>query len=292
MVLQFNPTWRFEPPPDGTLLNSRIPHDAVEEFLALIYKVATQGDRQEILEDFKGHLCKAVGTTHVWSSSASWAETDLRSYMFQAADNAPLFIEAFVDACETLRKKGLFAPDAAMINEVLVNHRIGYEVRPPDLVLRDTALVVVEVPPRPPTLAEQSAEIFQKSLSRSEELLAEGRGREAVQEILWLLESTTTAFRGVDTGTGTIEGKYFNQIARELRGAGKGTTLETVIGWLTALHGYLSSPTGGAVRHGLDLKNGVEISLNEARLFCNLVRSYLGFLLAEHERLVRAKSDS
>ena len=56
---------------------------------------------------------------------------------------------------------------------------------------------------------------------------------------------------------------------------------------VTSVHGYLSSPTGGGVRHGLDLSKGVELGPNEARLFCNLIRSYLSFLLAEHERLNR-----
>jgi hypothetical protein len=54
-----------------------------------------------------------------------------------------------------------------------------------------------------------------------------------------------------------------------------------------SVHGYLSSPTGGGVRHGLDLQEGVQVSENEARLFCNLIRSYVGFLLVEHERMAR-----
>ena len=53
------------------------------------------------------------------------------------------------------------------------------------------------------------------------------------------------------------------------------------------LHGYLSSPTGGGVRHGVDLNEGLELGITEARLYCNLIRSYLTFLIAEHERLQR-----
>jgi hypothetical protein len=124
-------------------------------------------------------------------------------------------------------------------------------------------------------------------LKRSEELLAQHRGREAVQEALWLLETVATAFRGMDTGVDKVEGRYFNQIVKELRRAKPGTTLDQVLLWLTALHGYLSSPSGGGVRHGLDLNEGVQISENEARLFCNLIRSYLSFLLIEHEQLAR-----
>lgn len=142
-------------------------------------------------------------------------------------------------------------------------------------------------PERPPTLAEQAITLMEESLCRAEELLVEGRGREAVQETLWLLELVTTAFRGIETTTGTIAGTYFNQIVRELRKSYKGTTFDRVLDWADALHGYLSSPTGGGVRHGLDMNKGLPIGLNEARLFCNLVRSYLGYLLAEYEYLSR-----
>ena len=81
----------------------------------------------------------------MWSSSTSWAETDLRSYMFQAAENAPLFLEAFFEACEILRsgKKGYYPPEAAMINEVCLRHQIGYEIRRPELVLREAQTAVV-----------------------------------------------------------------------------------------------------------------------------------------------------
>ena len=82
-------------------------------------------------------------------------------------------------------------------------------------------------------------------------------------------------------------GQYFNNIADELRRHHKGQTVEQAINWMKALHGYLSSPTGGGVRHGATLKADVTMLPHEARLFCNLIRSYLSFLLDEHERLSR-----
>jgi hypothetical protein len=51
------------------------------------------------------------------------------------------------------------------------------------------------------------------------------------------------------------------------------------------LHGYLSSPTGGGIRHGLDFNSGRPISDEEGRFFCNLILSYVAFLMAEHARL-------
>ncbi|GJL52275.1 MAG: hypothetical protein NPIRA01_35020 [Nitrospirales bacterium] len=230
-----------------------------------------------------------MGTSHIQSSTESWAETDLSKYMSNAAQNAPLFIEAIYSACESIKEinDAFYAPEFSMINDICVQHKIGYVIRPPDLILRESEIApVVEVPQESTTLAEQAIELVQASLRRSETLLNEGRGREAVQELLWLLESVSTAFSNVDTGTGTIEGKYFNKIVKNLRRLHSGTTFERILEWMTNLHGYLSSPTGGGVRHGLNLNSGVVIELNEARLICNLIRSYISFLLGEHERLV------
>ena len=292
MPLRFNGAWRFTPPPDGAFRNSSIPTVALNECLDIIGKVAAQGDMQEVLEHFKGYFCTAVGTTHVWSSNASWAETDLRSYMEEAATNAPLFIEAMVEACRRVSRLGehFYAPDATIINALLAKRAIGYEVCGDDLVMREGVSVVttaIAVPEPPPTMAEQAAGILRECLGRSDQLLAEGRDREAVQEILWLLETVSTAFRGLDTTTGTIEGNYFNRIVKELRHSNAGTTLDCVLRWVEALHGYLSSPTGGGVRHGTDLWDGVALSPQDARLFCNLIRSYIAFLLVEHERLAK-----
>jgi hypothetical protein len=128
--------------------------------------------------------------------------------------------------------------------------------------------------------------LLRSSMARAEELLGEQRPREAVQETLWMLESFVTSFRGAPLPAGEVRGKYFNEIAKELRRSAPGTTLDRVVDWLGRLHGYLSSPTGGGVRHGTDFATGTQISAVEGRLFVNLVLSYLSYLLSEHERLV------
>jgi hypothetical protein len=97
---------------------------------------------------------------------------------------------------------------------------------------------------------------------------------------LWLLESVSTAFRDDET----VTGKYFNEIVAELQASRRGTPQAEILRWLKTLHGYLSSPTGGGVRHGVDLKEGVAMEPHEARLYCNLIRSYITFLIEEHER--------
>lgn len=104
-----------------------------------------------------------------------------------------------------------------------------------------------------------------------------------------LMETVVTAFKGLSAGDTIIEGRYFNKIAKELRTHTKGKSIEQVLAWMTTLHGYLSSPTGGGVRHGVDLRAGITIDADEGRLYCNLIRSYVTFLMAEQQRMSRTK---
>ena len=278
--MQLQGPWRFDSP-------GAMPLEAVREFDTLVGRVAAQGNRWAILEHFKGYFAGAAGATTSRSSSESWAESDLDRLMSQAAENAPLFIEAFYDGCESLRSEAdLTVPEVGRINRILSEHGVGYEIRPPALVAVGLHQPI-PVPERYQSLDEQAQEIVQQSLQQSEKLLAEGHPRQAVQEILWLMESVVTAFKGLGTGEDTIEAKYFNKIAKELRTKRKGQTIEQVLSWLTTLHGYLSSPTGGGVRHGADLKSGITINADEGRLYCNLIRSYVTFLMSEHERMSR-----
>jgi hypothetical protein len=236
-----------------------------------------------MFEHFKGYF-GASGR----SSSESWAESDLNDWMWRTAENAPLFIEAFYEGCEALRSKDSIAlPDVRRMNRILSDHGVGYEIRPPELVAVGLHQPIA-VPERYQSLDEQAQDIVQQSLLQAERLLTEGHPRQAVQEVLWLMESVATAFKGLSTGEATIEEKYFNKIANELRNKKKGQTIEQVLSWLTTLHGYLSSPTGGGVRHGVDLKSGITINADEGRLYCNLIRSYVTFLMSEHERMSRS----
>jgi hypothetical protein len=278
-MLKFDGAWRFNSP--GPIANG-----VKDEFFNLIQKIATQGQRQRILEHFKYYFANATGSTSSWSSSTSWAESDLDAYMNDATANAPLFIEAFFDACTALNNKHpeIAVPDVGMINRILAEYKTGYEVQPPDLITRNPP-AIIDVPQRVTSLDEQAQEIIQQSLKQSEEYLALGQYRQAVQEILWLLETVSTIFQDLSIGDNTIQGKYFNKIADDLRRYQKGTAFEQMLNWAKTLHGYLSSPTGGGVRHGSSLKSGIAIQPNEARLFCNLIRSYITFLMAEHERL-------
>jgi hypothetical protein len=281
MPLQLPEGSRFaKPSPEEAL-----PSECISEFEDLIGKIAAQGDRRSLLEHFKGYFAGAIGVPHIWSSDEGWAYTDLLRNMDYAAHNPPLFIQAFYEGCENLRDdQSLEIPDVRLMNQILCEHQVPYEIRPPRLV-RLQASTRIAVPTAPPTLAEGAAALVHESMQRAEELLSINRPREAVQEMLWILESIATAFRGIQLPSGTVQGRYFNEIARELKGASPGTTLARAVEWCIQLYGYLSSPTGGGVRHGLDLNRGTPISPEEGRLFCNLILSYITYLMAEHARL-------
>ncbi|MDQ1079677.1 hypothetical protein [Pseudoroseomonas cervicalis] len=282
-MLNFPSSWRFEAPGEP------IPQGVISSFSEFISRIAFQGSRQEILEHFKSHFAGAAGIPYAYSSNTSWAESDLSDAMRSAAVNAPLFIVAFWTASQSLQAENpnLGVPNLALINRVLGENATGYEIRPPDLVFSGT-MTPVAVPVRQPSLDEQAQEIIQNALRESERLLLEGRHRQAVSEILWLLETVSTAFRGMETGTGkTVQEKYFITIARELKRHHKGQMLEQVIDWISKLYGFLSSPTGGGVRHGADIKHVVELPKSDAQLYCNLIRSYVTYLMAEHERMSR-----
>jgi hypothetical protein len=272
-MLEFEGSWRFSSP-------GAVPIGVVHAFYDFIERIASQGNRWRIAERFKS-LFGASGS----SSSESWAWSDLMTAMHGAAENAPLFIEAFYDGCMAYAEgtPPLATPDLSLINRVLAENDAGYEIRPP-LLVAIRAYTPIPVPQETPSLAAQARPLIDESLAASDQFLSEGKSRRAVQEILWLLESIATAFRGTGPEDATVQGKYFVTIAKEMKAHGRSTAQEQILNWMTTLHGYLSSPTGGGVRHGVDLKSGIAIQAHEARLYCNLIRSYITYMIEEHER--------
>jgi hypothetical protein len=280
VMLQFDGSWRFDSP-------GPIEPAVIKRFRELIDRISGQGHRKSVLEHFKSSFATAAGVSYFASSDASWASTDLDTKMDEASANAPLFIEAFYNGCETLKAAdpSMQIPDISHLNRILAETGAGFQIDPPNLVAT-RAHIPIAVPAQPPSLDAQATMMIERALQASERSLAEGNGRQAVQEVLWLLETISTAFRSPDVFDGSIQGRYFNKIIGELRQRGRGHQ-DQILQWMMALHGYLSSPTGGGVRHGVDLKEGLALGIDEARLYCNLIRSYLTFLIAEHERLSR-----
>lgn len=251
----------------------------VNAFDSLIHAIASQsGSSWDIFELFKAKFSGGYSA----SSSESWAISDLHNSMVGASSNAATFVSAFWDGCEQVNVEhpGIGLPDADVVNRILIEHGLPFEVRPPSLLPRNPQTpIAVQAPER--SVGERANDLIHKSLDEADRLLLEQRPRQAVQEILWLLETVSTAFQGQESGAGTVEGKYFNEIVRALRKNNQGSVLSEALGWMTKMYGFLSSPGGGGVRHGTQLAAGVSPSIKEAHLYCNLTRSYINYLLAE-----------
>lgn len=264
--------WRYQSP-------GAMPLAAVNAFNDLVHTIAGQSDSSwAIFELFKARFSGGYSR----SSNESWAISDLQSAMSAAADNAPVFIDAFWNGCEQVQSayQGIGLPGADVVNQLLYEHGVPYEVRPPALLARHPQTAIA-VHAHEETLDERAYTLIHASLDQADRFLLEQRPRHAVQEILWLLETVSTAFQGQASGTGTVEGTYFNEIIRNLRSNNRGSALNEALGWMTKMHGYLSSPGGGGVRHGTQLATNITPTIREAYLYCNLTRSYISYLLAE-----------
>lgn len=272
MALTMPTAWRYGSP-------GAMPPAAINAFNSLVHSIASQSESSwSIFEMFKAKFNGGQS----WSSSESWAISDLHGAMMSAGSNAPVFISAFWDGCAQIQTAHpeIGLPDADIINQILYEHEVPFEVRPPALLARHPQTpIVVQAPQK--SLGQRAHELIHTSLDQADRLLLEQRPRQAVQEILWLLETVSTAFQGQESGSGTVEGKYFNEIIRALRKNNGGSALAEALGWMTKMHGFLSSPGGGGVRHGTQLAADVSPSLREAHLYCNLTRSYISYLLAE-----------
>ena len=193
-MLNFDPSWRFSNPGPAPASLSRA-------FYEFIEKIASQGDAWDVVESFK----EAFGGSGN-SSSLSWAWSDLDSAMRRAEQNAPLFIEAFYNACVERGNAGLAVPDVSLINRTLAQHNAGYQIQPPNLVATNPLAPPIPVPDVTPSLDVQARTLIEEALGESDRLLSEGKSRQAVSEILWLLESVSTVFRGTGTSDGTVQG--------------------------------------------------------------------------------------
>lgn len=277
-MLNFNEDWRYQSP-------APIPDEALEAIVSMIGRLAQMGPEKAVLEHFKRVFCQAAEEPCHSNSNTSFARQDLRRDAGLAAANAPLFLEALYDGVEGL--SGPFPdvtpPSIENLNRLLRHRGVDYAIEPPNLVALGGAATLGLTPPEPRSLDAEGQALIAEAWAEADRLLAAGKGRQAVTENLWLLETVATAFKGLPLADTTVRGKYFNKIADEFRKHGKALVLTQVLNWIGTLHGFLSAPGGGGVRHGADLTGSQNLSVHEAQLYCNLIRSYVSYLLAEYE---------
>src|SRR3546814_1958018 len=108
---------------------------AVNAFNSLVHSIASQSESS--WSSFELFKAKFTGGQS-WSSSESWAISDLHGAMMSAGDNAPVFISAFWDGCAQIQTAHpeIGLPDADVVNQILYEHEVPYEVRPTALLAR------------------------------------------------------------------------------------------------------------------------------------------------------------
>jgi len=160
-MLQFDPNWRFDPP--GTV-DKDVAHDILQH---VIGRTVASCGRKQILEVFKRRFAQSIGTTTGTSSSESWAESDLETYMSQSADqNAALFAEALHDGLMDIAS---MEEQAAVPPWDYVNRHLapcGFAISPPNLVLT-AELKPIPVPHHVPSLDARANQIIHRSLNDS-----------------------------------------------------------------------------------------------------------------------------
>ncbi len=157
-MLIYNIRWRVTPPANGRYANSRIPDGAMDEFFQLISRSAPNIDREEVLWRIKHTFAYAAGKPVARSSSVSWAHVDARQFMEDLQSSPPQFLEAYHDVCAAFRAEHgeSAAPGDDLINELCVQHGIGYRIAGQELLRREeTGVELVIVTPSTTLLDSQ-----------------------------------------------------------------------------------------------------------------------------------------
>jgi serine/threonine protein kinase len=132
MPLQYPGEWKF----DG--IGIAMPAGADRDFFELIGRIAAgHTDAQPIFESFKS----AFGVQG-YSTSASWAESDLSAAMGRSTDNAALYVAALWEGMEDVKRSGVSVPSAQHINKILEKWDVPLVVDPPQLRLKDGDIFV------------------------------------------------------------------------------------------------------------------------------------------------------
>ncbi|WP_140793111.1 serine/threonine protein kinase [Myxococcus xanthus] len=127
MPLKYPNSWKY---PIGT--TQPAPRDLINRFIEIATDLAGEHkDEQSIIEIFKSHF----GDNNT-SSSASWAVSDLQKAMDKKSQNAPVFIDNFWSALETVRQIGLITPPKEYINSIITEMGLDFEIQPPELIKR------------------------------------------------------------------------------------------------------------------------------------------------------------
>lgn len=186
MPLQMPPEFLF---PTGK--TATLPDSAVQNFLTHARRIQSPGGRKHVFETFKRAFCRLSGEPYYSSSSEGWAESDLCSAADRAAENAPGFIQAFVEACEDLQNGGAVVPDYSLINHVLGQHNVPLRIENGELVASSSFVA-------PPQEPEDAESVASRAFVEAAVLVQKGQAPSAIDRIhtalhAYLLETSSDA---------------------------------------------------------------------------------------------------
>lgn len=171
MPLQLPPELLF---PTGA--TTPLPNAAVQEFLNYARRLNSLNGRQSVLEEFKRAFCRVTGEPYYSSSNEGWADSDLSTAVDKAAENAPGFIQAFVEACEALQRAGTVVPDHALMNHVLGQHHVPFRIEGGALVASSNFVA-------PPQKLQDAASTAALAFSEAVGLVKTGHAPSAIDRI-------------------------------------------------------------------------------------------------------------
>lgn len=191
MSLQLPPELLF---PTGA--PTPLPDAAVEGFLSYARKIHSESGRKHIFEEFKRAFSRVSGEPYYPSSSESWAESDFSSAAMKAAQHAPGFIQAYVEACEALENAGAVVPAHSLINHVLSEHAVPFRIENGELISSSNFVA-------PPDAPDNAASIASMAFSEAAGLVRTGHAPSAVDRIHTALHAflrETCESEGIEVG--------------------------------------------------------------------------------------------
>ena len=171
MPLEMSSELRF---PMGASLP--ISESTIEEFLIVVRRINSTVGKQKIIETFKQYFSRVSGEHYAQSSSLSWAETDLNHHASCASADAPGFIAAFCDACESLENNGVAVPDNNYINRLLEKHNVPYRIL--ENTLLETANYITLPQPSP-----SAATVVTRALADAKALIGQSNASSAIDRV-------------------------------------------------------------------------------------------------------------
>ncbi len=206
MPLQMPPELLF---PTGA--TTPLPNAAVQDFLLLARRIDSGSNRQYVFEVFKRAFCRVSGEPYYSSSSVGWAESDLSVAANKTAENAPGFIQAFVDTCEDLQNGGAIVPDYTLINHLLHQHHVPFRIENGELVVSSDFVA-------PPEALQDTESVAAKAFSEAAGLVRKGQAPSAIDRIHTALHAyllDTCCCSGIAVGNDPTTAQLFKLLRED-----------------------------------------------------------------------------